>query len=156
MRIAATVFAFLIGSTAVALAQNKGFQSPAKAEPPPYEESKEPADHSQAEVKKNAKTGRDVFIGSYITIDKACKVGKQPQIEFLSQPPNGAIRKRRDGFNLTQAPGVPRNKCLGVSPEGIAVMYVSKPRFKGDDTFSYKVRYPDGRTRTVKAAITVQ
>lgn len=161
MRIAATVFALLIGSTGLAVAQNavaqnKGFQSPAKAEPPVFEESKEPADHSETEVKKTAKTGRDVFIGSYISVDKTCKIGKQPQVEFLTQPANGAVRKRRDSFNLSHAPGVPRNKCLGVSPEGIAVMYISKARFKGDDAFSYKVRFPDGRTRTVKAAITVQ
>lgn len=153
MRTMAVLLALTLSG--VAFAQSKGFKEPPKAEPA-YEVSTNAADHTTADVAKTAKTGRDIFIGSYITIDKTCKVGKQPQIEFIDQPANGAIRKRRDGFNLTQAPGVPRNKCLGVSPEGIAVMYVSKPRFKGDDTFKYKVLFPDGRTRTVKVAVTVQ
>lgn len=156
MRIAATALAILLAGTALAQAQGKGFSTPAKAEPPPYEESKNPVDHTEADTQKTAKTGRDVFIGSYITVDKTCKVGKQPQIEFLTQPQNGSVRKRRDSFNLGHAPGIPRNKCLGISPEGIAVMYISKPRYKGEDAFSYKVRFPDGRSRTVKAAITVQ
>lgn len=156
MRIAATALALLLAGTALAQAQGKGFSAPAKAEPPPYEESAKPEDHVTAETQKTTKTGRDLFIGSYISVDKTCKVGKQPQIEFLTQPTNGSVRKRRDSFNLSNAPGVPRNKCLGVSPEGNAVMYISKPKYKGEDSFSYKVRFSDGRTRTVKAAITVQ
>jgi hypothetical protein len=154
MRILALAVALALSGPA--LAQGKGFKAPEKVEPEPYAASTNPDDHTTAEVKKTVKTGRDLFIGSYITIDKTCKVGKQPQIQFVTQPTNGAVRKRRDGFNLSHAPGVPRNKCLGVSPEGIAVMYVSKPRFKGDDTFGYKVLFPDGRTRTVSATVTVQ
>lgn len=113
-------------------------------------------DVSSVTVAKTAKPDRDVFIGSYITLDKTCKVGATPTVEFTQQPANGKIRSRRDAVNLQSAPGVPRNKCLGVSPAGIAVMYRSNRKAKGDDTFAYRVTYPDGRVREVSGTVTVQ
>lgn len=113
-------------------------------------------DVSTATVSKTAKPDRDVFIGSYITVDKTCKVGATPTVEFTQQPANGRLKTRREAVNLQHAPGVPRNKCLGVSPSGIAVIYRSKPRVKGEDTFAYKVTYPDGRVREVTATVTLQ
>lgn len=114
------------------------------------------ADVSSVTVSKTSKPDRDVFIGAYITIDKTCKIGATPTIEFTQQPTNGKIKTRRDAINLQHAPGVPRGKCLGVSPAGIAVIYRSKPKMKGDDTFAYKAVYPDGRVREVTGTVTVQ
>lgn len=114
------------------------------------------ADVSSVTVTKTAKADRDVFIGAYLTIDKTCKIGATPTIEFTQQPANGKIRTRRDAINLQHAPGVPRGKCLGVSPAGIAVIYRSKARMKGDDTFTYKAIHPDGRVREVSGTVTVQ
>ncbi len=111
---------------------------------------------SSIEVQKAGKAGRDVYIGSYITVDRTCKVGPTPKVEFTTQPKNGKLRTLPDAMNLTQAPGIPRNKCLGVSPTGIAIRYRSNPRFKGDDTFVYMVTYPDGRQREVKGTVAVQ
>lgn len=133
-----------------------GFASPPKADAPASPVAAAGAVHSETATHKTGKTGREIFVGSYITVDATCKVGKQPTIEFTQQPANGTVRKKRDAYNLRNAPGLPRNKCLGVSPEGLAVVYGSKPRFKGDDTFAYTVTFPDGRTRTVQATITVQ
>lgn len=157
MKIAAFVIGVCLAAPAWAQSATPGgFATPPKVDAPATAASGNPADHTEAEVKKTAKTGRDLFIGAYITVDKACKVGKQPTISVTQPPANGTARTRRDAFNLAFAPGVPRNKCLGVSPDGIAVMYVSKRAFKGEDSFSYVVTFGDGRTRTVKAAITVQ
>lgn len=133
-----------------------GFVSPPKAGDAPPAASTNPADHTTAEVSKTARSGREKFIGSYITVDKSCNVGKPPVIEITREPANGRARTRRDSFNLGRAPGVPRHKCLGISPRGIAVVYASKARFKGEDSLAYTVTYSDGRTRTVTATITVQ
>lgn len=148
------VFLLTVMMTGAALAQTPapGFQ------PPPQAAPATPAvtDVSQATVTKTAKPDRDVFIGSYITVDKTCKVGATPTVEFTQQPTQGKLRTRRDAVNLQHAPGVPRNKCLGVSPAGIAVMYRSARKAKGDDVFTYKVTYPDGRVREVSGTVTVQ
>lgn len=134
-----------------------GFQSPPRADAPPAAPVQPVViDRSSLDLKKTAKPGRDVYIGSYITIDKTCKVGATPKIEITEQPPNGSLRIRPHAVVLMTAPGVQRNKCLGTSPSGIAIWYRSKPRAKGDDTFAYSVAYPDGRQRDVKVVVSIQ
>lgn len=148
-----------VPATTVPGAPPAGFTAPPQAgtlTPPAAPAAPVIADVSSVTVTKTAKADRDVFIGAYITIDKTCKIGATPTIEFTQQPANGKIRTRRDAINLQHAPGVPRSKCLGVSPAGIAVVYRSKPRMKGDDTFAYKAIYPDGRVREVSGTVTVQ
>lgn len=132
----------------------QGFTSPPAAAAPAAPGAVGGQEHTETTAAKTAKTGRDVFIGGYITIDSSCKVGKQPEIAFTTQPANGTVKKRRDAYNLRNAPGA--RKCLGISPDGIAVIYASKPRFKGEDSFAYTVTFGDGRTRSVKATVTVQ
>lgn len=134
-----------------------GFSSPpAAAQPAPVAQPAAPAERSQAEVTKTAKPGRDVFIGSYLTLDKTCKVGERPTVTFTEQPKNGKVRSRGDSMNLAHAAGVPRNKCLGVSPSAIAVIYQGGPKFRsGSDSFAYNVKYPDGRERDVKVTVTI-
>ncbi len=134
-----------------------GFAAPPAAQPAVAAAPAAPAEHSHAEVTKKAKPGRDVFIGSYLTIDKTCKVGERPVVTITEQPKNGKVRTRNDSMNLAHAAGVPRNKCLGVSPSAIGVVYQSNPKFRsGDDSFAYSVKYPDGRERDVKVTVTVQ
>jgi hypothetical protein len=131
-----------------------GFASPAAATAPGAASAS--GETTTTEVQKQAKTGRDVFIGSYIQVDRTCKVGPTPKIEQPTPPKNGVIKTRPMPINLQTAPGVPRNKCLGVSPSGIAVYYQGKWRFKGDDAFVYRVLFADGRIREVKGSVTVQ
>lgn len=157
MRIGFFLLAMMLSGAA--LAQAPGFQPPPQATPAPQQASAPAAtvaDVSKVSVSKTSKPDRDVFIGSYITIDKTCKVGEAPAIEFTQQPAQGKLRTRRDAVNLQHAPGVSRNKCLGVSPAGIAVVYRSQRKAKGDDSFAYKVTYPDGRVREVSGTVSVQ
>lgn len=146
-----------------ALAQTAAPASPAPGfVPPPKAEAVQPAaqpvltDKSSVEVSKTGRVDRDIFIGSYLSIDKTCKVGNRPEVEFTQPPKNGILRTRKDPVNLQTAPGIPRGRCLGVSPAGVAVVYRSKPKMKGEDTFIYTVKYPDGRVREVKGTVTVQ
>lgn len=156
------LFLLAISAAAPALAQGQaplqpGFQPPAPAQAPAAPAASDPVPElTITEVQKQAKTGRDVFIGSYIQVDRTCKVGPTPKIEQPGPPKNGVIKTRPMPFNLGSAPGVPRRKCLGVSPAGIAVYYQGKWRFKGEDAFVYRVLYADGRIREVKGAVTVQ
>lgn len=134
-----------------------GFQAPPRADAPaPLPSQPMIIDRSSLELQKTVKTGRDIYIGSYITIDKSCKVGTTPKVEIVQQPPTGTLRVRPHAVVLMSAPGVQRNKCLGTSPAGIAIWYRSKARFKGDDKFSYSVAYPDGRQRDVTVTMSVQ
>ena len=151
-----------LGAAAPALAQGQppvqpGFQSPPAAQAPGQPTAAEPVPElTTTEVQKQARTGRDLFIGSYIQVDRTCKVGPTPKIEYPTPPKNGVLKTRPMPFNLGTAPGVPRRKCLGVSPAGIAVYYQGKWRFKGEDAFVYRVLFADGRVREVKGAVTVQ
>lgn len=133
-----------------------GFQPPPRADAAPAQAAAPVVDRSSVEQKKTAKPGRDIYIGSYITIDKTCKVGATPKIDVSEQPKAGALRIRPHAVVLMSAPGVQRNKCLGTSPAGIAVWYRGNARAKGDDVFSYSVSYPDGRIRDVKTTVTLQ
>lgn len=150
------IFLLTVLMTGAAFAQTPapGFQPPPQAAATAAAPAV--ADVSKVAITKSTKPDRDVFIGSYITVDKTCKVGATPVIDFIQQPAQGKLRTRRDAMNLQHAPGVPRNKCLGVSPAGIAVMYRSARKAKGDDAFTYKVTYPDGRVREVSGTVTVQ
>ncbi|HRJ69392.1 MAG TPA: hypothetical protein PK812_07265 [Beijerinckiaceae bacterium] len=156
------VLLLAVSVPALALAQGQpplqpGFQTPPSAQPASTPAPADPVPEiTTTEVQKQAKTGRDVFIGSYIQVDRTCKVGPTPKIEQPEPPKNGVIKTRPMPINLGSAPGVPRNKCLGVSPAGIAVYYQGKWRFKGEDAFVYRVRYADGRIREVKGTVTVQ
>jgi hypothetical protein len=165
MRNAALFLSLLLPTAALAQAPAPAAQpaSPPGFTAPPRANAPEPApaapvvaDRSSVEVSKTARTDRDVFIGSYITIDKTCKVGDRPTVDFTQPPKNGTLRTRKDPVNLQSAPGIPRGRCLGVSPAGISVIYRSKARFKGDDSFLYTVSYPDGRVREVKGTVSIQ
>ena len=135
----------------------QGFQPPPRADAPPAAPAQAVVtDRSSLELKKTAKAGRDVYIGSYITLDKTCKVGATPKIDITEQPKTGVVRVRPHAVVLMTAPGVQRNKCLGTSPAGIALWYRGNAKARGDDVFSYAVSYPDGRLRDVKATVTVQ
>ena len=156
------LFLLALGMTTPALAQSQpplqpGFQPPAAAQPAAPAAAADPVPEvTTTEVQKQAKTGRDLFIGSYIQVDRTCKVGPTPKVEYPVPPKNGVLKTRPMPFNLGTAPGVPRRKCLGVSPAGIAVYYQGKWRFKGEDAFVYRVLFADGRVREVKGAVTVQ
>ena len=141
-------------ATPPAAGQPPGFTAPPRADTPAAPGTAGAAEHTETTATKSGKTGRDIYIGGYITMDSSCKVGKQPTVEFTTPPANGVLKRRRDAYNLRNAPG--GRKCLGISPDGLAVIYASKPRFKGEDSFAYTVTFGDGRTRTVKATVTVQ
>lgn len=153
----------LIAFSLPALAQQAQPQAAPSFQPPPRADAAPAqaaapvvADRSSVEQKKTAKPGRDIYIGSYITLDKTCKVGATPKVDVTEQPKSGAVRIRPHAVVLMTAPGVQRNKCLGTSPAGIAVWYRGNAKAKGEDVFSYSVSYPDGRIRDVKTMVTLQ
>lgn len=111
---------------------------------------------TQAEVERKGRTGYDIFLGTYLTLDKDCKIGAGPEITFPVPPKNGVTKIRTYPINLRDVPGAPRRTCIGTSPKGVAAIYQSKARFKGEDTLTFKVAYPNGDTREVAVKITVQ
>lgn len=112
--------------------------------------------HSKAEVERKGRTESDVFLGTYLTLDRECKVGASPRIEFTTPPKSGKTRTRNHPINLREVPGAPRRNCIGTSPNGLAVIYRSDRRFKGEETIGFKVIYPNGDTREIAAKVVIQ
>lgn len=110
----------------------------------------------KSEVERKGRTGFDTFMATYLTLSKECKVGVNPKIEITIQPKNGKIVTRANAINLRAVPGAPKGNCIGTSPNGIGVFYRAERRFRGEDTFTYRMVYPMGDIREVSAKVLVQ
>lgn len=110
----------------------------------------------KAEVERKGRGGADIYLGAYLTLSKDCKVGANPRLEVPEQPKGGKVVTRPNALNLRQVPGAPRNNCIGTSPYALGVFYRPERRFKGEDTFLFKIVYPTGEIREVTAKVTVQ
>lgn len=111
---------------------------------------------TQAEVERKGRTGFDIYLGTYLTLSADCKIGAGPEITFPVPPKNGVTKIRNHPINLRDVPGAPKRTCIGTSPKGVAAIYQSKARFKGEETLTFKVAYPNGDTREVSVKILVQ
>ena len=111
---------------------------------------------TKSEAERKGGSDRDIFMGVYLALDRDCKVGSGPRIEFVSNPANGKMKTRNHPINLRDVPGAPRRTCIGTSPNGVAVIYRSNKRFKGDDLVNFKAIYPNGDIRDVTVKIVVQ
>lgn len=110
----------------------------------------------KAEVERKGRVGREVILGTYLTLSKECKVGATPKIEYPAPPKSGKMATRTSAINLRHVPGAPRGNCIGTSPNGILVAYRPERRFSGEETIVFKVVYPDGDAREVTAKVVVQ
>lgn len=110
----------------------------------------------KAEVERKGRIGREVILGTYLTLTKECKVGATPKIEYPSPPQHGKMVTRTSAINLRQVPGAPRGNCIGTSPNGILVAYRPERRFSGEDVIVFKVVYPNGDAREVTAKVVIQ
>lgn len=110
----------------------------------------------KSEVERKGRTGFDTFLATYLTLSKECKVGVNPRIEVTTPPKNGKVNTRANAINLRAVPGAPRTNCIGTSPSGIGVFYRAERRFKGEDTFVYRIVYPTGDIREVSAKVVIQ
>lgn len=110
----------------------------------------------QTEVERTGRMGRDVIFATYLTLSKDCRVGASPRVEFPVPPKTGKVGTRTSAINLRAVPGAPRKNCIGTSPNGVLVFFRPERRFKGEETFTYRVVYPDGATREVQAKAIVQ
>jgi hypothetical protein len=110
----------------------------------------------KTEVERKGRTGRDVILGTYLTLTKDCKVGASPRVEFPVAPKAGKTGTRTSAINLRHVPGAPRRNCIGTSPNGVLVYFRPERRFKGEDALVYRVIYPDGVIREVAAKVIVQ
>lgn len=110
----------------------------------------------KAEVERKGRVGREVILGTYLTLSKECKVGATPKIEYPAPPKSGKMVTRTSAINLRHVPGAPRGNCIGTSPNGILVAYRPDRRFSGEETIVFKVVYPDGDAREVTAKIVIQ
>jgi hypothetical protein len=136
--------------------QTPGFQSlPASTGQPATPPSGE-VKIVKSEVERKGRTGFDTFLSTYLTLSKECKVGANPKIEVMTQPKNGKITMRPNAINLRAVPGAPKTNCIGTSPYGVGVFYRAERRFKGEDTFVYRVVYPTGDIREVSAKVVIQ
>lgn len=110
---------------------------------------------TRAEVERKGRTGYDIYLGTYLTLSADCKVGAGPEITFPEPPKSGVTKIRNYPINLRDVPGAPKRTCIGTSPKGVAAVYQSKARFKGEDRLVFKVTYPNGDTREVSVKLTV-
>jgi hypothetical protein len=110
----------------------------------------------KAEAERKGRSGLEIFLGTYLTLDRECKVGPQPRIEYPQPPKHGRMTTRNFPINLRAVPGAPRGNCIGTSPNGLAVIYRSERRFKGEETIVFRVIYPTGEAREVTAQVIVQ
>ena len=114
------------------------------------------AETTKTEVERTGRMGRDVIFATYLTLSKDCKVGASPHVEFPVPPKTGKVGTRTSAINLRAVPGAPRRNCIGTSPNGVLVYFRPDRRFKGEETFTYRVVYPDGSSREVSAKAIVQ
>ena len=108
------------------------------------------------EAERKGRTESEVYLGVYLSLDKDCKVGAQPKIEIVKAPASGKLRTRNHPINLRDVPGAPKRTCIGTSPNGIAVLYRSDRRFKGEDFANFRVVYPNGDVRDASVKISIQ
>jgi hypothetical protein len=108
------------------------------------------------EVTRKGRPGSDIFLGVYLTLDRECKVGSTPRVEFAGDPRSGKLRTRPHPINLRDVPGAPRRTCIGTSPNGQAVIFRPDRRFRGEEKLEFRVVYPNGDVRAVTATITVE
>lgn len=141
--------ALILALSAPAMAQTAPAPAPAAAS------AAEP-NVVKTEVERKGRTGFEIFLGTYLTLDKACKIGPTPKIEYPTPPKNGKMTTRTYPINLRQVPGAPRGNCIGTSPNGIAVIYRSDRKFRGEEAIVFRVVYPAGDAREVTAKVIVQ
>lgn len=110
----------------------------------------------KAETERKGRSGLEIFLGTYLTLDRDCKVGPTPKIEYPTPPQHGRMTTRSFPINLRAVPGAPRGNCIGTSPNGLAVIYRSERRYRGEDLIVFNVVYPNGEKREVTAKVIVQ
>jgi hypothetical protein len=110
----------------------------------------------RTETERKGRSGLEIFLGTYLTLNRECKVGPTPKIEYPEPPKNGKMTTRAFPINLRAVPGAPRGNCIGTSPNGLAVIYRSERRFRGEDRIVFRVVYPTGDVREVTARVIVQ
>lgn len=107
-------------------------------------------------TERKGRTASDIFLGVYLSLDKECKIGPAPKLEFPTPAQHGKVFTRNFPINLRDVPGAPRRNCIGTSPSGMAVIYRSAPKFKGEETIVFKLTYPNTDIREVSAKVIVQ
>lgn len=110
----------------------------------------------KAEVERKGRSGLEIFIGTYLTLSKECKVGANPRLEIATPPKGGKVHTRPNAINLRAVPGAPKGNCIGTSPSGLGVFYRSERKFKGEDAFVLRLVYPTGDIREVHAKMIVE
>jgi hypothetical protein len=111
---------------------------------------------TQTEATRKGRANTDIFLGVYLTLDRECKIGEAPKLTVITEPKSGKIRTRPHPINLRDVPGAPRRTCIGTSPSGLAILYRSERRFRGEDKVQFRLTYPNGDIREVSATITVE
>lgn len=111
---------------------------------------------TKTEVTRKGRPNNDIFLGTYLTLDRECKIGEAPKVTYSVEPKNGKMRTRPHPINLRDVPGAPRRTCIGTSPNGLAVLYRADRRFKGEEKIEFRLTYPNGDMREVSATVTVE
>lgn len=159
LRISALVFVALLGATGAMAQSITPVPRPANPAAGTQAAPAAPA-HTPVtipvEVTRKGRPASDVFLGVYLTLDRECKVGATPRVEFAGDPKTGKLRTRPHPINLRDVPGAPRRTCIGTSPNGQAVIYRSDRRFRGEEKIEFRVVYPNGDVRAVTATITIE
>lgn len=94
-------------------------------------------------------------LGSYVTIDKTCKMTSVPQISVTQRPRHGSVRiYRKSGYGGFDRNG-PHGACADVKYPGLAVRYTPARGYAGQDAFAYRVRFANGEIRNIGFALTI-
>jgi hypothetical protein len=135
-----------------ALIAGAGLAQPAASLPGPAE----PSRLTKTSIERKGRSGRDILLGTYLTLEPECRIGPAPALDVPDPARNGSIVTRPMAINLREVPGARPRGCVGTSPSGLGLFYRADRRFKGEETITYRLTYPDGSIREVRATIRVE
>ena len=109
------------------------------------------AEEQTVERELKAQAGREIRVGTYVSIRPDCTSGPLPAIRLVENPANGAVTVRSGKIWATNV-----RQCLAVEVPGFVAFYKSKPDFSGTDTFLIEVKFTDGKIQNQRIRVVVQ
>ena len=109
------------------------------------------AEEQTVERELKAQAGREIRVGTYVSIRPDCTSGPLPAIRLVENPANGAVTVRSGKIRATNV-----RQCLAVEVPGFVAFYKSKPDFSGTDTFLIEVKFTDGKIQNQRIRVVVQ
>lgn len=92
---------------------------------------------------------------TYMTMDERCRPVRRPTAVLTEPPQHGSVRMLTRKARARYGPG-PYRHCDGRIGPALGFEYTSVPDYRGDDSFSVRVRYADGELRSGRFEVEVR